>query len=148
MSQSRKPICQYCGERHWVTEKGEYADCYREHRRNYYHQTLKTRTPLPLVPDGYKRCTKCERILAVERFHRCKSKRDGRESWCKDCSYFHKKRPRDKRTKAYREMREKRNAYMREWRNKKREHANAYQSAYHRRRRLERVLRRVDPGYA
>lgn len=138
----KPPICLYCGERHRITEKGEYIECYRAHRRDYYHNVLKGRIPPPPAPDGYKRCSKCKHIKPLNSFYRSKNKHDGRESWCKDCSYFHKKPVKDKRTKAYKIMRAKRNAYMRAWRAANREHANEYQRVYHRKRRLEQVLKR------
>ncbi len=144
MSKSKTQICPYCGERHRIwADRAAHPECYRAHRRIYYHEVLKPRKDAPQpppLPDGHKRCPKCKRVLPRERFHRCRSKRDGRESWCKDCVYFHKKRPTDKRTKAYRIMRSKRNAYMRSWRALNREHSNAYQREYHKRWRWRRVL--------
>ncbi|MBE2268947.1 MAG: HNH endonuclease [Anaerolinea sp.] len=38
-----------------------------------------------VVPEGYKRCTHCERVLLKEAFGKCVSKKDGLQSWCNEC---------------------------------------------------------------
>jgi hypothetical protein len=50
------------------------------------------------VPDGYKRCPGCERILPAERWHRTRRTRDGLASECKDCRSVRQRRDHLKRT--------------------------------------------------
>jgi len=38
-----------------------------------------------------KRCPKCKRILFNSEFHKCKSRKDGLDSWCKKCVYKSRK---------------------------------------------------------
>jgi hypothetical protein len=36
-------------------------------------------------PEGFKRCTRCRRVLPVDCFHRHKTFADGRNIYCKEC---------------------------------------------------------------
>jgi 5-methylcytosine-specific restriction endonuclease McrA len=38
-----------------------------------------------LLACGLKRCSQCKSILPLDKFHRCKSRRDGRTNMCKGC---------------------------------------------------------------
>lgn len=40
---------------------------------------------LPPSPSGMKRCAGCGETLPLARFHRNRSKADGRANYCKDC---------------------------------------------------------------
>lgn len=58
-----------------------------------------------------KPCGKCKKYLPLDSFYKCKSKRDGLQSKCKDCS-------RDARIKWEAENPEKTRSYSREWHRK------------------------------
>ena len=35
--------------------------------------------------EGFKRCSKCGRVLPITHFYNCKSSKDGLQYYCKDC---------------------------------------------------------------
>lgn len=37
------------------------------------------------IEEGFKRCSKCGRILPITEFHKDKSRKDGLQCWCKAC---------------------------------------------------------------
>lgn len=139
-------ICPYCGEQHRIwKDKATHPDCWRAHRRNYYHNVLvprKDAPKLPLPPDGHKRCTGCERVLPLDQFHYDKSKRDGHMARCKDCERL---RGEARRNKLTRDQKQKRTAYMRVWRAQNRDHLLAWQQNYQPRHRAERVAQGKHP---
>jgi len=47
---------------------------------------------LPAVPDGFKRCPRCGRVLPVEAFARNKASKDGLYSICKECEAADRKK--------------------------------------------------------
>lgn len=56
--------------------------CRQSYRKNYQKQ------PKPSVPEGYKRCARCEQPLPAtsEYFHADRKKKDGLDYTCKQCS--------------------------------------------------------------
>jgi len=142
MSKSKTPICPYCGEQHRIwADRAAHPECYRAHRRIYYHEVLKLRKGAPKpppLPDGHKRCTGCGRVLAFDCFHRSRGKRDGHMTRCKQCEHLRKSA---KPIRRKGEQREKWNAAQREYRRKNRDHLLPKQRIWRRKWRLKRVLR-------
>lgn len=64
--------------------------------------------------DGYKYCPSCKEYKKLEEFYKCKSKKDGRRSWCITCS---KKKQRE-RSDYFREYNRNRYANDPEFRKK------------------------------
>ncbi len=139
---SKTPICLYCGERHLIwKDRAAYPDCYRAHRRIYYHEVLVPRQKAPKspsLPDGHKRCTGCGRVLLFDCFYRSRGKPNGRMARCKECEYLRKSSKPIRRTGT---RRDKWNAYQREWRRKNRDWWLPKERIAHRKWRLKRVLK-------
>src|SRR5687768_847479 len=53
-------------------------------------------TPREQWPEGFRACTKCEQIKALEEFHQAKKGRFGRDSVCRTCSSTAKPKPQAK----------------------------------------------------
>lgn len=144
MSKSKTPICPYCGERHRIwTDRAAYPDCYRAHRRIYYHEVLvprKSAPKLPPLPEGQKRCTGCGRVLVHDCFHRCRGKRDGHMARCKECEYLRKS---SKLICRKGDRRDRWNAYQREYRRKNRDRLLPKERIARRKWRLKRVLKGI-----
>ena len=139
------PICPYCGERHPKVDKANHIECYRAHRRDYYHNVLVPRRDAPRLPPppaGYKRCTGCKRVLPLDQYYRDKFKGDGRMARCKDCERFRKEVQAQKITP---EQRKARTLYMQAWRMANRDHLLAWQRDYQPRHRAERLAQGKHP---
>lgn len=146
MSKSKTPICPHCGERHLIwADRAAHPDCYRAHRRRYYHQVLvprKSAPKLPKPPEGHKRCTGCERVLPLDRFYRSPGKRDGHMARCKECEYLRKSATPIRRKG---DRRDRWNAYQRDYRRKNREWLLPKERSAHRKWRLKRALKTALP---
>lgn len=125
--QPRKPGQCYC------------VDCSRTYQREWARKNRgqKPRPVKPVLNEGEKFCFKCERILPVERFSRCSSKRDGRASCCKECDYLRQLVWRSK-NEQYRRERDRRN--QKAWREK---HPN-YNREYLAKRKRLRIARKIE----
>ena len=66
-----------------------------------------------------KKCTRCKEVLPVARFSRDRKNYDELQGACKDCAYL----------------------YIKEWRQKNREHANAWDRGYKKRRRAAGLIK-------
>lgn len=142
VSKSKTPMCPYCGKRHRIwADRAAHPDCYRAHRRIYYHEVLKSRKDQPKpppLPDGHKRCTGCGRVLALERFYRCRGKRDSHMARCKECEQLRKS---GKPIRRKGERRDRWNAYQREYRRKNRDQLLPKERVWRKKWRLKRVLK-------
>lgn len=99
-------------------------------------------TPRPIKPvlqPGEKFCFKCERILPLDHFYRCKSKPDGRMSTCKDCDGFKQTVYRHKHTAK---IRQQARISSQNWRAKHPGY-NAQSCLRYKRRRLEKKLKEL-----
>ena len=45
----------------------------------------------PLLPDGTKRCSQCDRLLDKSHFPRASKSRDGLDTWCRECKNAYSK---------------------------------------------------------
>lgn len=61
--------------------RNECKNCRAIYQRNYYKNPPVKET----FPEGYKRCSKCEKLLKLECFHKSKGSSDGLKGRCKDC---------------------------------------------------------------
>ena len=72
--------------------------------------------------EGFKRCSKCGRVLPITHFYNCKSSKDGLQYYCKDCyKAMHAEwyqTHRDSELKRAAERRAKNPTYNAEWRAK------------------------------
>lgn len=84
------PLCSRCHKAPRKATHSYCAECMRTYNREWTQRKrgAKPRPIKPVLLPGEKFCNKCQRILPVEKFSRCKSKRDGRMSNCKDCDYL------------------------------------------------------------
>lgn len=143
MLKSKTPICPHCGGRHRLyADRAAHPDCWRAHRRLYYHQVLVPRKlapppPQPSLPDGHKCCTGCGRVLPLDQFYRCRSKRDGHMSRCKQCEHLRKL---GKPVRRKGERRNRWNAYQRDYRRRNRDCLLPKERVVRRKWRLKRAL--------
>jgi hypothetical protein len=73
-----------------------------------------------------KRCSKCNRILPIEKFNKCSKSKDGHRNKCRDC--------RTKEQRIYRKTGQGKEARFREnqrYRNAKRDAKNAHDAVYY-----------------
>lgn len=83
-------LCCRCHKKPRRSTQGYCTDCMRAYNREWC-RLKRGSTPRPIKPvvgDDEKFCPKCERILPKSKFSKCRSKRDGLMSNCKDCDYF------------------------------------------------------------
>lgn len=141
MPKSKTPMCPYCGERHRIwADRAAYPDCWRAHRRIYYHEVLVPRKSAPKpppLPEGHKRCTGCGRVLPLDNFYHCRGKRDGHMARCKECEYLRKSA---KPIRRKGDRRDRWNAYMREYRRKNRDRLLPKDRRWKKKWRLKHVL--------
>ena len=132
-------LCSHCHHAPAKSGQAYCVECYRVYQRDWArrHRGSKPRPVKPVCAPGEKFCTKCRRVLPIERFSRCRSKSDGLMSNCKECDYFkqlaykerHRRRLRPKFREASRQFRAVNPGY------------NARACARYKRRRIEKKMR-------
>ena len=132
-------LCCRCHQQPRKYSSGYCVECAREYNREWARRKrgAKARPIKPVLNDGEKFCFKCERILSIEHFHRCKSKPDGRMSTCKDCDYLKQLVWRAKNRKHLRE-RERKSSQR--WRDTH----PGYNKQYNQKRRRVRLMRKLE----
>lgn len=56
-----------------------------------------TKTKKEIIPNGYKRCTVCKKILPLDSFFNKKNSKDGKYTTCRDCCAIKSKLKHDKK---------------------------------------------------
>lgn len=139
-------LCCRCHKQPRRATQAYCNDCMRAYNREWCQRKrgTKPRPIKPVVGPDEKFCTKCERILPKTRFSKCRSKRDGLMSICKECDYF-KKLTYKARNKA--KVNEYNRVYARQWRAKNPEY-NRNALAKSKRRRIARKMQQAAEALA